>query len=290
MAAALIVFAVAAVSTGAVLAYLSATEWFTDPTIGIVVFTALAIGVAFGVTAISTGLRNRRAVYGSLIVALLGVALYFPMMNYILNGMTLWFFLLLAVLSVVVSGAIGWFWAARTGPRWRAPPPSSEESSPLSSPSTSSCRTGKVYTNSSRVGGTGRSRRSGVDTPDLGGNFWVQGIDTLHPPAAADDRDHPDLVRRATPGTRGRACWTCCARTTCARPAPRASPENKVIINHALKNALIPVITLLGLQVATLLSGSVITETVFGWTGMGRLFIDGLARARSEPRDGRSSS
>lgn len=52
--------------------------------------------------------------------------------------------------------------------------------------------------------------------------------------------------------------------------------ENKVIINHALKNALIPVVTLLGLQIALLLSGSVITETVFAIPGVGRLLISAI--------------
>ena len=92
--------------------YLSATHWFTDPSIGIVVYAALAIGIAVGVTAISTGLRNRKALYASLIVAGIGIALYYPMMNYLLNGMTLWLLLLLAVIAVVVSGAIGWFMGA----------------------------------------------------------------------------------------------------------------------------------------------------------------------------------
>lgn len=52
--------------------------------------------------------------------------------------------------------------------------------------------------------------------------------------------------------------------------------ESKVIINHALKNALIPVVTLLGLQIALLLSGSVITETVFAIPGVGRLLISAI--------------
>jgi peptide/nickel transport system permease protein len=47
--------------------------------------------------------------------------------------------------------------------------------------------------------------------------------------------------------------------------------ENRVIMGHALKNALIPVVTVLGLQIATLLSGSVITETIFAIPGVGRL-------------------
>jgi len=44
-----------------------------------------------------------------------------------------------------------------------------------------------------------------------------------------------------------------------------------VIASHALRNALIPVATLLGLSLPGLVGGSLITETIFGWPGMGRL-------------------
>lgn len=52
--------------------------------------------------------------------------------------------------------------------------------------------------------------------------------------------------------------------------------SNKVITRHALKNALIPTITVIGLQVGFMLGGSVLTETVFAWPGIGRLMIDGI--------------
>lgn len=48
-------------------------------------------------------------------------------------------------------------------------------------------------------------------------------------------------------------------------------PERTVLTRHALKNALIPVITVLGVMIPRLLGGAVITETVFAWPGMGRL-------------------
>jgi peptide/nickel transport system permease protein len=52
--------------------------------------------------------------------------------------------------------------------------------------------------------------------------------------------------------------------------------ERPVIIRHALKNALIPVITIVGLQVGNLLSGAVIVETVFSRQGVGRLLVNGI--------------
>jgi peptide/nickel transport system permease protein len=52
--------------------------------------------------------------------------------------------------------------------------------------------------------------------------------------------------------------------------------RRRVLIHHALRNALLPMITVAGLQLPTLLSGALVTETVFTWPGMGRLFLDSL--------------
>ena len=49
--------------------------------------------------------------------------------------------------------------------------------------------------------------------------------------------------------------------------------ETTVVFRHVLKNALIPIITVLGLDLATLLGGAIITETIFSWPGLGRLIV-----------------
>jgi peptide/nickel transport system permease protein len=59
-------------------------------------------------------------------------------------------------------------------------------------------------------------------------------------------------------------------------------PEWKVILKHALRNALIPVITVMGLQFGALLSGAIITENVFSWPGIGTLLINAI-QARDYP-------
>ncbi|MGQ0569436.1 MAG: ABC transporter permease [Armatimonadota bacterium] len=58
--------------------------------------------------------------------------------------------------------------------------------------------------------------------------------------------------------------------------------EPSVVNRHAFRNALIPVITVVGLQMGTLLSGAVLTESVFAWPGVGRLLIEGIL-ARDYP-------
>lgn len=52
--------------------------------------------------------------------------------------------------------------------------------------------------------------------------------------------------------------------------------ENVIIIKHALRNALIPIVTILGLRFGMLLGGAVLTETVFSWPGVGRLMVDSI--------------
>jgi len=53
-------------------------------------------------------------------------------------------------------------------------------------------------------------------------------------------------------------------------------PEFSVVYNHGLRNALIPIVTVIGLQFGTLLGGAVLTETVFAWPGIGRLLVDSI--------------
>ena len=55
-------------------------------------------------------------------------------------------------------------------------------------------------------------------------------------------------------------------------------PDRTVIVRHGLRNALLPVITLVGLQLGALLSGAVITETVFSWPGIGSLIVEAIHR------------
>jgi peptide/nickel transport system permease protein len=54
--------------------------------------------------------------------------------------------------------------------------------------------------------------------------------------------------------------------------------ERAVTIVHALKNALLPIVTLIGLQLGALLGGAVVTETVFAWPGIGTLVLDAILR------------
>jgi peptide/nickel transport system permease protein len=52
--------------------------------------------------------------------------------------------------------------------------------------------------------------------------------------------------------------------------------ERAVVLRHAVRNALLPVVTIIGLNFSLLISGAVLTETIFGLTGVGRTLVDGI--------------
>ncbi len=54
-------------------------------------------------------------------------------------------------------------------------------------------------------------------------------------------------------------------------------PESTVVYRHALRNAMIPIITVIGLQFGALLAGAIVTETIFSWPGIGRLTVQAIS-------------
>jgi ABC-type dipeptide/oligopeptide/nickel transport system permease component len=57
----------------------------------------------------------------------------------------------------------------------------------------------------------------------------------------------------------------------------RGVSRGRAIMRHALRNSLIPLVTILGLQFGAVLTGAVITETIFAWPGIGRLLIQSIS-------------
>ena len=73
--------------------------------------------------------------------------------------------------------------------------------------------------------------------------------------------------------------WQCgygIAKGSMAEIRAKGLPEWRIVALHALRNALLPMITVAGLQFPTLLGGALVAETVFTWPGMGRLFLDSI--------------
>lgn len=100
------------------------------------------------------------------------------------------------------------------------------------------------------------------------------GIETLVLPATTVGLGFAALITRTT-----RSAMLDVIRQDYMTTA-RAKGENerRVIFTHGLRNALIPIITVVGMQLSNALTGSVLAETVFSWPGIGRLIVDSIAK------------
>src|SRR5260221_54636 len=56
----------------------------------------------------------------------------------------------------------------------------------------------------------------------------------------------------------------------------RGLSQSRAVLRHAFRNSLIPIVTIIGLQFGAVLTGTIITETIFGWPGVGRLLIQAI--------------
>ena len=68
----------------------------------------------------------------------------------------------------------------------------------------------------------------------------------------------------------------CFRKTISALLLPKGLDERIVLFRHALKNAFLPVITIIGIQAGTLMAGAVLTETIFAWPGIGKWVYDAI--------------
>lgn len=274
-------FLAAAVITAAVLAYINLSGWFAEPHIGIVGVIISAIGIAFGVTAVSTGLKKRRVLYASLIVAALGIAGYYPFFYGFSISLTPLTFLALGLVVALGSGAVGFFMDKTD--RWPA----------FRTTAIVGVLIGAVvsldrfmfvfdeYAASGYVKGRPIAT-IGAATPNLQGSMWVQGVDTfthlLLPTIALI------LISFATYTRYSRASLLEVMNQDYIRTArAKGLTSRTVVVRHAFRNALIPIATIVAFDIGGIIGGAVITERVFGWTGMGQLFQNGLEHVDPNP-------
>jgi peptide/nickel transport system permease protein len=260
--------------TAILLFALDKSDWFLNPQLGPIVIAGLGAGIAVLVTFLATGLSNKRALYSTLTVAALGTIAWFPMQQafrFSAGAAVLGTGLGFVALGAVVGRLYG-------GPDWRI----SLRLSAL---------TGVLvyllifldfamgwwqrYTDTGAINGRPIATVGSV-TPQLAGSgYWVGTVDTythmVLPVTALV------LISLASYARYARASLLEVMNLDYIRTArAKGLPERAVIMRHAFRNALIPLATIIPLDLAGLFGGAVITETVFGWNGMGRLFIDAL--------------
>lgn len=271
----LTVFVTATLAAAVVLTLISVTGWLKNPSLGPVVTTILSLGAAYLITVLSTGWGNKRARNTALTVVAAGLVIYYPLQLLfrqlsIMNVLTIG--ALIAVLTIV-GGLIGYFWGGTDRAQ--------------------SVRTGAIvafvmilivlldrFLQSWDIYFTdvanGRPIATiGSSTPDLVASFWVTGLDSFTHVAL------PTLAlvlaSIAGYGRYSRASLLDVMNQDYIRTArAKGLSERTVVMRHAFRNALIPVTTVIALDFGALIGGAIVTERVFGWSGMGALFNSAL--------------
>ena len=122
----------------------------------------------------------------------------------------------------------------------------------------------------------------GASTPNLEGDFWIANLDTfthLLLPSIALILISFASYTRYTRGSMLEVMGQDYIRTARAK----GLNERTVVMRHALRNALLPLASIIPVDIITMIGGAVITETIFGWNGMGKLFIDSMRQSELDP-------
>jgi peptide/nickel transport system permease protein len=276
------VFGIAAAVTLAILVYIDVTQWFSDPGLGIVVIAVLGVGIAFLATHLSTGLRNKRARNAALTAVGIGVALYYPLQYFYYYVGASWgiMFALLGV-TILVGILVGWAWG---GPDWKQ----SARTAVIAAIPVAALlfadrvmSVWQVYAESNLIKGRPIAT-IGPKTPGLTGTFWVTTLDSfthlLLPTLALV------LISFAGYTRYSRASMLEVLNQDYIRTArAKGLTERTVVMRHAFRNSLIPLASIVPVDIITLVGGAVITETIFNWFGMGRLFVDSLRGSEIDP-------
>lgn len=275
----------AAVVAG-LMVYANLTEFFVTPSSGgpvdLLRVVAFSTAIAFGVTTLSTGLRNRKALYSALTVVGIGGVLYYPMLFFWNAVPASWpLLLLLGVVSALVGVAVGFAWGGTERAR-------SARTAAITAVLVASmlfldrlAQTWYDYANSSWVHGRPIAT-SGDSTPNLTGSFWMHTTDLLTHIALPSIT--LVLVSMASYTRYVRASTLEVLNQDYIRTArAKGLTERTVIMRHAFRNALLPLASVVPVDILFILGGALITETVFGWSGMGHLFVDSLHQNILDP-------
>jgi len=271
----LVTFGTAFVATAALMALLQITDWFARPQITIIGVIITGLAAAIGVTAISTGLANRRTLYASLVVVAIWIALYQPLQYlffYVPQG---WMLIIMYVVAIALGIGVGLLMggdgrkeAARTA----------AIVSFITFFTIVVDRVMLVYPDYlKKIPQSGVIATIGSQTPNLSGDMWFQLLDgfahLLLPTIALA------LVSIAAYTRYARSSLLEVMNQDYVRTArAKGLSERTVVVRHALRNALIPIATIVAFDIGALIGGAVITETIFAWKGMGSLFVSGLEK------------
>ena len=265
------IFAIAGASTALLLEVLSVTKWFVHPGLGPIALFVLSVGVAFGVTHLSTGISNRSALRAALAMAVITLVMYYP--NQWLFGVEnkKLVYALMIIALFVVSGTVPLLFSKiDRGPIIRTSILSAFLMG-LLTVIDKLMQTWKPYMETDAVYFRPIPTIGQVNALLEPGNFWMNFLDILvHlflPTTALLLISFAGYVRFSR-GTLLEVLNQDYIRTARAK----GLTERTVIMRHAFRNTMIPLTTIMVVDFAGIIGGAIITERIFGWIGMGTLF------------------
>lgn len=270
----------AGAATAALLVYLDLADWFRSPGLGAVGLLLLIGGTVVLTTALTAGLENRRALSIAGVTGAIAYLGYFALQG-LFDVSSLGTIIILIVAAVAVGIVVG---IALGGPDKGL-----------------GARIGAIvafisfllvvldrfmqswpaYVDNPRINGRPIAT-VGSSTPGFGGDVWLSGIDSfthlLLPTVALLLISFAGYTRYARSGM-----LEVMNQDFIRTARAKGLSERTVVMRHALRNMLIPIVTLIATDVGALLGGAVITERVFAISGMGSLFVSSIQRVDVNP-------
>ncbi|MGO2112404.1 MAG: ABC transporter permease [Pseudoclavibacter sp.] len=277
----LISFGAATVGTIAVLWALELVGWFTQPFLGIpliLVLGAIAVLIAAG---LSVGVRHARNLIVTGAVAALAVALWYPLQFVMTDSIGAWFPFVLVVAFTAIGWAAGNLFGGldRRSIRGNAAIVGFVVAALLLID-----RVMQMWPVMAQLTGGRPIATVGSSTAQLAGtsDIWMQMLDgythLLLPTLSIA------LISIAGYSRYARASLLEVMNMDYIRTArAKGLPERTVVMRHALRNALIPVTTVVAADVGAIISGAIVTEQIFAWRAMGTIFSESLRAVDLNP-------
>jgi peptide/nickel transport system permease protein len=273
----LLSFAIVAVVVGAALPYFTWLRFWQYPQMGPAVIGIVTLAVAAFATHVTVGIKETKVLIPAVISVVLVLVVYYGSWN-MLAEPNWWILAGGLVLAIAVPWILGHF----MGGRYRRQAISASVATTL----VGAFLTIVDHLFQTWPGFLELKPRAiatiGSNTPNFQGDFWEHFLDNatqlLLPTvllAVISMASYSRYTRTAMIEV-GDQDYIRTARS-------KGLPERTVILRHAFRNALIPIITIVAMDFAGIIGGAVITEQVFGWKGMGAMFQDGLNATDPNP-------
>jgi peptide/nickel transport system permease protein len=268
-------FGLVAGSMFGLLNLLNLLNWFQNPGLGIVIVVIFAGGIGISIAGLLMGFDNKVARKAALSIAVTGGALYYPFNSIPGESLNFWLVAAMGLAAVVLGSIIAGFWAKEDKSTLRRIGAITAIATFLILILDKLMQVWNPYVNSDAINGrplpTISSSNELLETSD----YWWQLMNVIMhlilPTVGIMLVSFAGYVRYA------RSSLLEVMNMDYIRTArAKGLTERTVVVRHALRNAMIPLTTLIAFDFAGLIGGAFITESIYGWRGMGTLFLNAV--------------